>query len=490
MPRPLTLTTRLLLVFLGSLAAVLVGFSVLLWLLARNYINSQAEERLEAALNTLAAAAEVAPDGTEWEPQERSLQVADGPLGARIAWAVADEAGDVLDESIEGAAALIARATAPTGRSATNGSWIVRERRLIAPPRGRPSNDSSIPGQGHRGALTITAGVSLSPVSSALRNLAAVLAVLSAAVWLAAFGVGRRVCRTALRPVSRMTAAACEMDAADLRERLPQPATGDELDGLAGAFNGLLDRLEESFERQRRFTGDASHQLRTPLAALLGQIEVTLRRERPAEEYRRVLAAVHVQAHHLRQIVEALLFLARTDAEAQSPAFERLELRRWLAEHLASRSDGPRAGDVRFETDLTECPVETHPALLAELVNVLLDNALKYSPPRSPVTVRLDRHNGRARLAVEDRGVGIRATDLPRVFEPFFRTEDARRGGAGGVGLGLAVAERLAKALGGRVEAESQFGEGSRFSVRLPSPSDNLQSHDPRQRPQPAHGWT
>lgn len=471
MRRPLTLTTRLLLFFLGSLAAILVGFSVLLWLLARRYLNSQAEERLGAALNTLAAAAEVAPDGTEWEPQERALRVGAGPLGAPIVWAVADEAGDVLDESNKGAAELIARAMAARGLSATDGSWIVRKRRLVAPPPGRPSNDSSVPGQGHRGALTITAGVSRSPLRSALRNLAAILTALSATAWLAAFGVGRRVCRTALRPVSAMAAGAREMDAADLHGRLPQPGTADELDGLAAAFNGLLDRLEESFERQRRFTGDASHQLRTPLAAVLGQIEVALRRHRPAEEYRRVLAAVHDEANHLRQIVEALLFLARADAESQAPALERVELVGWLAEHLASRSDRQRAGDVRFETDLADCPVETHPALLAELVDVLLDNATKYSPPKSPVTVRLERSNDQALLSIEDRGAGIRAEDLPRVFDPFFRTEDARRGTAGGVGLGLAVAERLAKALGGRIDVESTFGEGSRFSVRLPVPS-------------------
>src|SRR5207253_6792806 len=110
---------------------------------------------------------------------------------------------------------------------------------------------------------------------------------------------GRGVCRRALTPVTRMAEAARTMSAAALDQRLPAPQTGDELEQLAGAFNGLLARLQESFARQQRFTGDASHQLRTPLAAMQGQVEVALRRERSPEEYRQALAVVQKQAAQL-----------------------------------------------------------------------------------------------------------------------------------------------------------------------------------------------
>src|SRR5207237_5449928 len=113
----------------------------------------------------------------------------------------------------------------------------------------------------------------------------------------------------ALVPVTHMAAAARSMSAADLRQRLPSPGTGDELEDLRGGFNDLLGRVEEALERQRRFTGDASHQLRTPLTVMLGQVEVALRRDRPADDYRRALTQVQQQAVHLRRIVEALLFL-------------------------------------------------------------------------------------------------------------------------------------------------------------------------------------
>src|SRR5262249_2439460 len=151
---------------------------------------------------------------------------------------------------------------------------------------------------------------------------------------LAALVAGRAVCRRALAPVTRMATTARAMGAVNLGERMPVAAVNDEMADLGRSFNGLLDRLQESFERQRQFTGEASHQLRTPLAALLGQTEVALRRDRPPSEYRQTLEAVQQQARHLTQITEALLFLARADAEAAAPAAQPLDLAGWLPEHL------------------------------------------------------------------------------------------------------------------------------------------------------------
>src|SRR5262249_48106755 len=150
-------------------------------------------------------------------------------------------------------------------------------------------------------------------------------------------------------PVTRMAAAARDMGAADLSLRLPDAHTPGEVDELQRAFNGLLDRLQEAVEQQRRFTGDASHQLRTPLTAMLGQLDLALRRDRPTEEYRRVLSEVHTQAGRLRQIVESLLFLARAEAEAEPGEMEMVDLSAWLPEHLASWNGHPRTADIRCQ---------------------------------------------------------------------------------------------------------------------------------------------
>ena len=300
-----------------------------------------------------------------------------------------------------------------------------------------------------------------------LRVLALTLLTLSAGLWLAAAAFGRWACRWALAPVSRLAAAARAADATRPGVLLPRPGTRDELDDLAGAFNGLLGRLGEAFERQRRFTGDASHQLRTPLTALLGQAEVALRRDRSAEEYRRVLSLVRTRADDLRRIVEALLFLARADAEAMPPDTELMDLSSSLAGRLGAWESHAPGADVRLERP-PDGPlwVRAQPALLGVLLDNLLDNALKHGGAR--VTVSARPEGGAALLAVQDAGRGIAPSDLPHVFEPFYRSAEARRQGRAGVGLGLAVARRVAAALGGDLTAESEPGRGSRFTLRLP----------------------
>jgi two-component system, OmpR family, sensor kinase len=260
------------------------------------------------------------------------------------------------------------------------------------------------------------------------------------------------------------------MRAADLGQRLPVAATGDELQDLGRAFNDLLTRLHESFERQARFTGDASHQLRTPLTALLGQIEIALRRPRAVEEYQQVLRLLQSQALQLRQIIETLLFLARADAEAKLPQLDRLDVRSWLPEHLASWSAHARAADLRLEM-LGNGPlwVRAQTPLLRQMLDNLLDNACKYSDPGTPITVALAEEAGVVSLTVMDTGCGIAEEDLPHLFEPFYRSAKARRQGISGVGLGLAVAQRIALALAGTLRVQSRLGRGSRFTLHMPS---------------------
>ncbi len=265
-----------------------------------------------------------------------------------------------------------------------------------------------------------------------------------------------------------MASSARELGADEPGRRLPVSSTGDELEDLAFAFNGLLDRMHEALERQARFAGDASHQLRTPLAALIGQIDVTLRRDREPDEYRRTLARARDQADRLRRIVEALLFLARADSEAGLPSLEEFDLILWTSDQIRRRSDeGSR--DVLHWNEPAGDPilVRRHPALLAQILDNLLDNARDHGEVGAPVEVRIDHEPGRVALSVEDRGPGIDPRDLPRIFEPFYRAAEARK--AVGVGLGLAVARRIAHALGGTLDVESRPAQGSRFILRLPT---------------------
>lgn len=465
----MTLTTRLSLFFLSALAIVLIGFSAGLYGLARFHLFRQLDERCTAALETLAAAVEVEQDGLKWEGAERVPS-----FGVPMAWAVFNEEGQRL-AGANAASPLQAslRSSADTkDRYEEDLTWhderwrvAWRAERAVKPPSVRGGQVP--PPDAHR-ALFLMVALPIDPVHRTLRTLLSLLIVLSLVTWLCAALVGQRLCRRALAPLTTMTQSARGICAEDLDRRLPAVGTGDEIDDLGRAFNDLLGRLQEAFERQRRFTGEASHQLRTPLTALLGQVEVALRRDRTPEEYRRVLGLVRDKADQLRQIVAMLLFLARADADARAPDHQRLDLSAWLADHLHTWESHPRREDIHLDVQKAR-PLwaSSHAALLGQVVDNLLDNACKYSTPGTAIDLRAWSEEGRACLEVSDHGCGISEAELPHVFEPFFRSAEARRRGISGVGLGLSIAARIVAALGGTIAVESQPGLGCRFVVRL-----------------------
>jgi len=482
----MSLATRFSAFFLVALALVLAGFSGTLYVLARTYLVGQLDERLQNALDTLEASVDIEPGGLEWEPADRqmTLGIERGPGAVR--WSVRDSRGALVDHSANASSGDFPSnwlpATWPsnpadgTAFGAAPG-WRLASRRLqlddlLRRGRGHPNDEPGYEVQ--YSVLVLVVGLSPTPVEATLGRLGLTLSVLSLSVWIVSVAAGRWLCLRALTPVSRMAKAATAMTAADLGQRLPIPGTGDELDALGRAFNDLLDRLHDAFDRlhaaydgQRRFAGDASHQLRTPLAALLGQVQVALRRDRPPEEYRRVLERVQNEAARLRQIIESLLLLAQP--EGMRPEPEVLSLKSWLPDQIRHWATHPRGADLRAEV-ANDGPltVLAHPHLLAQLVDNLIENACKFSAPDTAVVVRAWREEGSVMLGVEDRGCGLETEDLTHVFEPFFRAEQARRDGHAGVGLGLAVAQQIASAFGWSLVVRSEPEAGCFFMLRFP----------------------
>jgi len=469
----MSLTNRLNLFFLAALAGVLTAFSVGLYLLADFHLTRQLDDRLVGAARLLSAVAEVDPDGVEWDKARRPASLGPGEFGEQVCWAVTDENAQIVDHSpqpgVEGVLTEAEQAVRlghrnPRTLEHDDREWRVT--RICVGPE-TPLPPERVAADKHP-ALVITAAVPLDRVTATLRTLTVALAGLTVVVLLLAMVAGRAVCRRALTPVARMADAARGMGAAERSERLPVPASADEVANLGQAFNGLLDRLGEAFEREKRFAGEASHQLRTPLTALTGQLEVALRRDRTTDEYRRVLEGVLSQAGRLRRIVESLLFLARSESDAALPTRERLDLAVWVPERLQGWMNHPRAAELTFETK-TGGPAwaTVHPDLFAGVVEELIENALKYSQAGTRVTVRIGVDGAGPWLEVEDDGCGIGEDDRPHLFRSFFRSDAARRTGAPGAGLGLAVAARVVAAHGGEIEVESELGRGSRFRVRL-----------------------
>jgi two-component system, OmpR family, sensor kinase len=238
---------------------------------------------------------------------------------------------------------------------------------------------------------------------------------------------------------------------------------------LVDTLNDMLARLEQSFESQRHFTADASHELRSPLSRLRAELEVTLRRPRVMAEYVDTLRSCLDEVERLTQLVDELLTLARLDASQERAPVEPVDLNS-IAED-AVRRFAPVARAQQVQLVLSPSPVVsaqvTHGHMSLVLVN-LLDNAVKFSPAGGTVTIDLDSNGSDAVLSVSDVGPGIEPEELSRIFERFYRGASARSSEVAGAGLGLAVSQAIVRAYRGQIEASKLPNGGARFTVRLP----------------------
>ncbi|GGB72697.1 sensor histidine kinase [Deinococcus soli (ex Cha et al. 2016)] len=270
----------------------------------------------------------------------------------------------------------------------------------------------------------------------------------------------------ALLPLRRVQRAAERIGGQNLTERVPVPQTGDEVESLATALNAMLGRLEGSFEAQRRFTSDASHELRTPVTAISGHASYLLRRTNPTGQQQESLKIIQSESERLTNLIASLLQLARSDSGAltlqRGPVFSALllsDIVRELAplaqaQHTTLTSTGE---DVTFEGDADR--------LKQVLIN-LVSNALKAGA--QTVTLRSERVGAGVRLSVQDDGPGIPKDQLERLFDRFYRLEDSRSRDQGGAGLGLSIARGIVDAHGGRIWLDSEVGQGTTAHVQLP----------------------
>jgi signal transduction histidine kinase len=278
---------------------------------------------------------------------------------------------------------------------------------------------------------------------------------------------GAWLSRRALRPVDEITLAARTIEIDNLSQRLPVTDSGDELQRLIEVWNSMLSRLETAVATLSQFAADASHELRTPLAVIRTSAELALRRARTTDSYRESLREIAVEAERMTQLVEDLLFLARSAANSSAFTPELVDLRAVLQEATTELRDLAelRRIQVRMHFPKEDIVIAGRPHALRRLFLVLMDNALKYSHPDGIVDVLVVAVRSRVTVTVKDRGVGIASDDLPHIFQRFYRADRARSGG--GYGLGLSIASTIAQAHGASIGATSTEGEGSAFSVHF-----------------------
>ncbi|MCH4873463.1 heavy metal sensor histidine kinase [Pseudomonas sp. TMW22091] len=279
--------------------------------------------------------------------------------------------------------------------------------------------------------------------------------------------LGAWAARSGLRPLRRMSAIAASVSADSLNARLPQQDMPAELAELAGAFNAMLERLDDSFQRLSAFSADIAHELRTPLSNLLTHTQVTLTRPRSIDEYRETLHSNLEELQWMAQLVNDMLYLAKADHGLLAPRREPLELATEvdaLLEFYAllaedSQIELSREGDGQIVGDRS---------MLRRALSNLLDNALRYTPTGGVIKVLIGASATGVRIVIENSGTGIPADLLPRLFDRFYRADPARREGSSEhAGLGLAITQSIIRAHGGQIRAESQDGV-TRFVIELP----------------------
>lgn len=316
----------------------------------------------------------------------------------------------------------------------------------------------------------IQVGESLARLHTLLHELVAALLVVGFLVLLACAAGSSWLAGHSFAPMKRLAETARKIKEGDLHQRVPVPPVRDEVQYLALTLNSMLDSLDQSFSRQRRFVADASHELRTPVAVIRNKAEVALLRPRSQDDYCRVLHSIHAETERLSHLITDLLALARGD-EGQAH-FEREPVRLdQLVESVTANAEGlAEARSIRLCVHVPHLvTLMGDEARLIQVIMNLLDNAIRYTEPCGQVQVSLLATAQEAQLVIRDTGIGIAPEHLPHLFERFYRADPARlRTGGSGTGLGLSIVEWIVRMHGGSVRVESQEREGSCFTVTLP----------------------
>jgi len=450
----LKIRTRLTVVTAALVILVLVGAGLFVVLRLRADLLATTDRGLQARADLLVQSVgppgTLAPQSGLAEPEEAFAQLL-------------DPAGRVLDSSpgFGGPALLTPAELASVDAAGLRKTVEVRieewlPARLLAVPVG----DGRV----------LVVGGSIEDQQEAVARLVTLLAVSGPFVLALAAGVGWWVTGAALRPIEAMREQAAAISASDPDRRLPVPDTGDEVARLATTLNDMLDRLQSALERERRFVGDAGHELRTPLANLTAELDLALRRDRTAAELTQAVRSAAEETQRLSALAADLLVLARADGGRLPVSPEPVDVAALVRESV--HGCAARAADQEIGVDVAVPDgliADVDSRRLRQALGNLLDNALRHTPPGGRVIVAADRSNGTLTIEVSDTGAGFPEPFLPHAFEPFTRADAARSREAGGTGLGLAIARAIAQAHGGDASARNRPGGGAVVALRIPA---------------------
>jgi heavy metal sensor kinase len=324
---------------------------------------------------------------------------------------------------------------------------------------------------------------SLEDVEDALNTLFIILMITVPSALIVASLGGQFLANKALKPVDHITQTARMITSKNLNQRIKVPKVKDEISRLIETFNEMISRLDQSFQQIKQFTADVSHELKTPLTILKGEVEVTLRKQRESREYEEILNSNLEEINRVSQIVDDLLLLAKADLGEARLNKKDVDLTEILNEVVAQVDILAQRKNIRVETTNHHGDVHilADPLRIRELLLNLIENGIKYTEDggfvrvallkefqSSPSEIGPEREGGFVKIVVSDTGIGIAKEDQERVFNRFFRADKARSRELGGSGLGLSICKWIVEAHRGEIAVESDLGKGSSFIVKFP----------------------
>ena len=463
----LSFRRRLALVQTAVIVSVLAVAAMSGYLSLSGAVNEQLDGALLALAETEAAMLRAAPD----QPV-RVHDAAKGPSPPSLArldrWVqIVDAQGRVLARSTNLGAASLPAPPALMARMAA-GDTVFETLDHFAE---EPVRIVSLPVRATPLRYTVQVAGSLDDVRHVVASASVMFLALALALLVALTVASASITRWVFRSIDDIVGQAQRIGEGNLDQRLIHPGTRDEIGHLVDTLNDMLDRIDQSFQIQRRFTSDASHELRSPLSRLRAEIEITLRRPRDAAEYVDTLRSCMEEVERLTLLVEELLALARYDAGQDRDASAATSLGEIAVAAIGRAQATAAQRQVRLTLQAANAPVLAaigEGAATLIVVN-LLENAVKFTPAGGAVEVRVWRDGDQACLCVSDSGPGIGVDELPHLFERFYRGASARSGAAAGVGLGLSLTQTIVQGHGGRIEAANLPAGGAAFTVHLPS---------------------